>query len=191
MAANRVRCACCRTQISPSGRETSISRLTREDAPTGGYPCGGQRSAAFTDRNTLPVLDLNGTSSLPTLSRPNGLAEGPCITSDQRLDLNPGVRVISGARIHVQGPASLVFHRRPDQSPPLVCGEFSLVLPARPVPAAGVLYRLQRLAYLEHRGIDLVAAEQALSLTQEIRDCPARLIVVRERDQRLRSQRAA
>jgi len=30
----------------------------------GGYPCGGQRSAAFTDRNALPVLDLNGTPTL-------------------------------------------------------------------------------------------------------------------------------
>ena len=43
--------------------------VTDEDAPIGGYPYGGQRSAAFTDRNALPVLDLNGTPTRRSWSR--------------------------------------------------------------------------------------------------------------------------
>lgn len=62
---------------------------------------------------------------------------------------------------------------------------------ARPVPAAGVLDGFQRLSDLEHRGVDLAAAEQPLGLAQEIRDAPARLIIIGERDQHLRAECAA
>jgi len=55
----------------------------------------------------------------------------------------------------------------------------------------GVLDGLQRRAHREHRGVDLVAAKQALGFAQDVRDAPARLVIIRERDQHLRAERAA
>jgi hypothetical protein len=66
---------------------------------------------------------------------------------DQRFDLGPGVGVVLGARIDVHSAAGLVFHRGPDQGPPLADGDLTLVfLAGRPGPASGVLDGLQRLA---------------------------------------------
>src|SRR5258708_5502054 len=79
----------------------------------------------------------------------------------------------------------------PDQCPPLVHSAVALVLLTRPVPAAGVLDGFQRPADLEHRGVDLAAAEEPLGLAQEVRDAPAWLVVVGKRDHHLRAERTA